>query len=62
MGHWFWLTGNSHLARHWPFGRVTEGLPTIHAVADTGFQGSPVTREEPCMAVWRSQHLFIWAR
>jgi hypothetical protein len=23
------LTGNPHLTRRWPFGRVTEGLPTI---------------------------------
>jgi len=29
----FWrlsrVTGNPHLTRRWPFGRVTEGLPTI---------------------------------
>jgi hypothetical protein len=24
------VTGNPHLTRRWPFGRVTEGLPTIH--------------------------------
>jgi hypothetical protein len=24
------LTGNPHLTRRWPFGRVTEGLPTTH--------------------------------
>jgi hypothetical protein len=23
------MTGNPHLTRRWPFGRVTEGLPTI---------------------------------
>jgi hypothetical protein len=23
------ITGNPHLTRRWPFGRVTEGLPTI---------------------------------
>jgi hypothetical protein len=22
------MTGNPHLTRRWPFGRVTEGLPT----------------------------------
>src|ERR1700733_10792589 len=22
------ITGNPHLTRHWPFGRVTKGLPT----------------------------------
>jgi hypothetical protein len=27
-----WLTGNPHLTRRWPFGRVTEGLPTIQAL------------------------------
>ena len=26
------LTGNPHLTRRWPFGRVTEGLPTNRAV------------------------------
>ncbi|MDX6456840.1 MAG: hypothetical protein QOE55_537 [Acidobacteriaceae bacterium] len=25
-----WITGNPHLTRRWPFGRVTEGLPTSH--------------------------------
>src|SRR5271170_6881778 len=25
-----WITGKPHLTRRWPFGRVTEGLPTIH--------------------------------
>jgi hypothetical protein len=24
-----WITGNPHLTRRWPFGHVTEGLPTI---------------------------------
>jgi hypothetical protein len=24
------ITGNPHLTRRWPFGGVTEGLPTIH--------------------------------
>ena len=26
----WWITGNPHLTRRWPFGGVTEGLPTIH--------------------------------
>ena len=25
------LTGNPHLTRRWPFGHVTEELPTIHS-------------------------------
>jgi len=29
----FRLTGNPHLTRRWPFGRVTEGLPTIRPQA-----------------------------
>ena len=24
------MTDNPHLTRRWPFGRVTEGLPTTH--------------------------------
>ena len=27
----FWITGYPHLTRRWPFGRVTEGLPTNHS-------------------------------
>jgi len=26
------MTGNPHLTRRWPSGRVTEGLPTIQAL------------------------------
>ena len=29
-----WLTGNPHLTRRWPFGRVTEGLPTNRELTD----------------------------
>jgi hypothetical protein len=28
------LTGNPHLTRPWPFGRVTEGLPTTQELCD----------------------------
>jgi hypothetical protein len=27
------VTGNPHLTRRWPFGRVTEGLPTIRELS-----------------------------
>jgi hypothetical protein len=28
------VTGNPHLTRRWPFGRVTEGLPTIRELSN----------------------------
>ena len=37
MGHFGRITGNPHLTRRWPFGGVTEGLPTI--------------RPEPCFSL-----------
>jgi len=30
----FWMTGNPYPTRRWPFGRLTEGLPTIRKSSD----------------------------
>jgi hypothetical protein len=37
------VTGKPHLTRRWPFGRATEGLPTIRPVTGSGVHSYPTT-------------------
>jgi hypothetical protein len=43
------MTGKPHLTRRWPFGRVTEGLPTNWNLSPFGQRDRAYFKSESCV-------------